>query len=137
LDVTRVRINTDGASKGNPGPAAIGVLIKDEAGHVLATVSKRIGNTTNNQAEYRAVIAGLEKAISLGARQVVVETDSELIARQLLGLYKIKNAGLRTLYQQAIKLTGSLDSFNITSVPRERNAEADRLANQAFRTSHH
>ena len=132
LDATRVRINADGASRGNPGPAAIGVIIKDEEGRLLAGVSRRIGNATNNQAEYRAIITGLEKAISLGARRVVVASDSELVVRQILGLYKIKKAALRSLYQEVVRLAGSLDSFSITCIPREQNAEADRLANKAF-----
>ena len=127
-----VFINTDGASRGNPGPAAIGVTIKDSEGRLLASISRRIGVTTNNQAEYRAVIAGLEKAIGLGARCVVVASDSELLVKQLNGQYKIKNAGLRSLYQEVVRLAGSIESFRITSVPREQNAEADRLANRAF-----
>jgi ribonuclease HI len=127
-----VIINTDGASRGNPGPAAIGVTIKDSDGRLLASVSRRIGVTTNNQAEYRAIIAGLEKAIGLGARRVRVKSDSELVVKQIRGHYKIKNVALRPLYQQVVRLTGSLDSFDIACVPRERNTEADRLANQAF-----
>ena len=127
-----VFINTDGASRGNPGPAAIGVTIKDSEGRLLASISRRIGVTTNNQAEYRAVIAGLEKAIDLNAQSVVVASDSELLVKQLNGQYKIKNAGLRSLYQEVVRLAGSIESFRITSVPREQNAEADRLANRAF-----
>jgi ribonuclease HI len=127
-----VIIHTDGASRGNPGPAAIGVTIKDSEGRRLASISRRIGVTTNNQAEYRAVIAGLEKAIGLGAHRVLVKSDSELMVKQLQGLYKIKNVTLRTLYQEVVKLTGSLDSFDIACIPRELNAEADALANRAF-----
>ena len=127
-----VFINTDGASRGNPGPAAIGVTIKDGDGGLLASISRRIGVTTNNQAEYRAVIAGLEQAVSLGARRVMVQSDSELLVKQINGQYKIKNAGLRPLYQEVVRLTGSLESFDITCIPREQNAEADKLANKAF-----
>jgi ribonuclease HI len=127
-----VIINTDGASRGNPGPAAIGVAIRDSRGRLLESISRRIGVTTNNQAEYRAIIAGLEKAIGLGARRVLLRSDSELLVKQLKGQYKIKNAALRLLYQQVVKLAGPLGSFDIEYVPRERNAEADALANRAF-----
>jgi ribonuclease HI len=127
-----VVINTDGASRGNPGPAAIGVTIRDSRGRLLESISRHIGITTNNQAEYRSIIAGLEKAIGLGARRVLVRSDSELLVKQLKGQYKIKNAALRLLYQEVIRLAGPLDSFDIEYVPRERNAEADALANRAF-----
>ncbi len=127
-----VVINTDGASRGNPGPAAIGVTIKDSRGQPLASISRHIGNTTNNQAEYRAIIAGLEEAIRLGFRHILVKSDSELVVKQIQGRYKIKNVALRPLYQEVVRLTGSLESFNIAYVPRERNAEADALANKAF-----
>ena len=91
-------INTDGLSKGNPGTAAIGATIKDERGKMLATISKRIGITTNNVAEYQALIAALQKAIKLGGTQVVIRADSELMIRQLNGRYKIKSEGLKPLY---------------------------------------
>lgn len=130
--IDTVFIGTDGASRGNPGPAAIGVTIKDGDGRPLATISKRIGVTTNNQAEYRALIAGLEKAIGMGARRAAVASDSELLVRQINGQYKIKNAGLRPLYQEVVRLIGSFESFQINCVPREQNAEADALANKAF-----
>jgi ribonuclease HI len=132
LSIDKVTIYTDGAARGNPGPAAIGVVIKDETGQTIATISKRLGNTTNNQAEYRAAIAGMEKAIKLGARHILIKSDSELVVKQLKGLYKIKNAALRPLYQEIVRLTGSLDSFNISYIPRARNAAADALANKAL-----
>jgi ribonuclease HI len=97
-------IYTDGAARGNPGPAAIGVDIRDEAGNTIASISRRLGITTNNQAEYRAIIAGLEKAIGLGARRIVIKSDSELAVKQLNGQYKIKNTALRPLYQQIVRL---------------------------------
>ena len=127
-----VIIHTDGASRGNPGPAAIGVTIKDETGTLLAVVSQRLGFTTNNQAEYRAVIAGLEKALKLGAKKVTLYSDSELVVRQLGGRYKVKNAALAPLYQEVVKLIGRLESFKAVNVPRGRNAEADALANRAL-----
>ena len=125
-------MHTDGAARGNPGPAAIGVTLKDEKGNLLDTVSKYLGVTTNNQAEYRAVIAGLEKALKLGAKQVTLYSDSELVVRQILGRYKVKNAGLLPLYQEALKLIGKLDNFKAINVLRGKNAEADALANQAL-----
>lgn len=132
MNVRKVIINTDGAARGNPGPAAIGATIKDETGKLMAHISRRIGITTNNQAEYRAVIAALEKAINLGAKHVVVKSDSELVVKQINGRYKIKNAALRPLYQEVVKLTGSLESIKVSYVPRARNAEADALANKAL-----
>ena len=125
-------INTDGAARGNPGPAAIGAVIKDEGGRIVATISRRIGQATNNQAEYRAIIAGLEKAIKLGARQVRVFSDSELAVKQINGRYRVKNASLRELYEKVVKLTGALESFSITHVRRTKSAAADSLANRAL-----
>jgi ribonuclease HI len=125
-------INTDGASRGNPGPAAIGATVKDRDGRLLAGIHRCIGVTTNNQAEYRALIAGLEKAISLGARRVLVKADSELLVKQIQGRYKIKNAALRPLYLEAVRLASSLDAFDIKYIPRGQNTEADALANKAL-----
>jgi ribonuclease HI len=132
LSNNKVTIFTDGAARGNPGPAAIGAVISDESGSVLATVSKCLGTTTNNQAEYCAIIAALEKAVSLGARSAELFSDSQLVVEQICGRYKIKHAALRTLYQDVVRLIGSLESFKITYVPRERNKAADGLANQAL-----
>lgn len=132
MNVKKVIIYTDGAARGNPGPASIGAIIKDETGNVMARLSRRIGITTNNQAEYRAVITALEKAVSLGAKYVILKSDSELVVKQINGRYKIKNAALRPLYQEVVKLTGSLESFTISYIPRAQNAEADALANKAL-----
>ncbi len=131
---TKIIINTDGASRGNPGPAAIGVTLKNDKEELVAVISEKIGITTNNQAEYRALIAGLKKALNLGAKEVVVRADSELMVKQLLGQYRVKNADLKPLFEEARRLTGGLASFKITAIPRERNKEADNLANQAFDT---
>ena len=128
----RLLIHTDGASRGNPGQAAIGATIKDEQGRLLATVSRRIGPATNNQAEYRAVIAALEEAIRRGARRVELYSDSELVVKQLKGDYRVKKAALRPLYQSVVRLAGRLDSFRISCIPRSKNKEADDLANGAF-----
>jgi len=126
-------INTDGTAEPNPGPAAIGATIKDEQGKVIATISQRIGRTTNNQAEYRAIIAALEKAIRLDANQVDVRSDSELVVRQLNGRYRVKKASLKPLYQQVKQLSSQFEGFNITHIPREQNTEADRLASMALK----
>lgn len=128
----KVVIYTDGAARGNPGPGAIGVVIKDEAGAVAAKISQRLGVTTNNQAEYQAIIAGLEKAVGLGAKSADVKSDSELVVNQINGRYKIKNTGLRPLYQKVVQLIGQLESFSISYIPREQNKAADDLANQAL-----
>jgi ribonuclease HI len=132
LNTSKVTIYTDGAARGNPGPAAIGVIIKDETGNIAATISHCLGATTNNQAEYRAIIAGLEKALTLGARRVALKSDSELVVKQINGLYKIKNTALRPLYQEVVRFIGSLESFSISYIPRAQNAAADALANQAL-----
>ena len=126
-------IYTDGGARGNPGPAGIGAIILDEQGNELAIVSEYLGIATNNQAEYMAVIAALEKAVSLGFDEVEIHADSELIVRQINGRYKVKNANLKPLYQKAIDLKSRLKSFTITHIPRNLNKEADRLAGEAVR----
>jgi len=130
--MNKVVIYTDGAARGNPGPGAIGVVIKDEAGAVAAKISQRLGVTTNNQAEYQAIIAGLEKAVGLGVKSADVKSDSELVVNQINGRYKIKNTGLRPLYQKVVQLIGQLESFSISYIPRDQNKAADDLANQAL-----
>ena len=126
-------INTDGLSKGNPGTAAIGATIKDERGKMLATISQRIGVTTNNVAEYKALIAALQKAIKLKATQVEIRSDSELMIKQLNGRYKIKSVGLRPLYLEAAKLLGQFEAVSLKHIPRELNSAADKLANDAVK----
>ena len=133
MDLKRVTIRADGASLGNPGPAAIGATIKDEQGKLITSISRRIGRATNNQAEYRALIAALEAAIRLGARVVDIGLDSQLVVRQIRGEYRVKNATLKPLYQQAKQLLGLLEGFTITHIPREQNTEADNLASMAFK----
>ena len=125
-------IFTDGASRGNPGPAAIGAIVKDETGNNIASISQAIGHTTNNQAEYLAIIAALERAINLGASQVEVRSNSELVTRQLNGQYRVKKASLRPLYLKVKQLQGQLQGLTITCIPRQQNREADRLANLAL-----
>ncbi len=128
----KIILNVDGASRGNPGPAAIGVTLKDGNNRLITGISQRIGITTNNQAEYRALIAGLKKAIELGARKVSVKSDSELMVKQLLGLYRVKKEELKPLNKEVRQLAGGLESFEIVSIPREQNREADKLANKAL-----
>ena len=133
MKIKRVIIFTDGASQGNPGLAAIGAIIKDEQGRVITSISQGIGRTTNNQAEYRAIIAALENAVSLGASQVDMRSDSELVVRQINGRYRVKNASLKPLYQKVKQLQSQLKGFTITHIPRQQNTEADRLASNALK----
>ncbi len=130
--VKKVVIHTDGAAEPNPGPAAIGATIKDERGRPIASISRPIGRATSNQAEYRAIIAALEKAIGLGARQVVLNSDSELVVKQIQGSYRVKKAALKPLYRRVKELQSLLESLTVSHIPRRQNREADRLANQAL-----
>ncbi len=132
MGLKKAVIFADGASRGNPGPAAIGVTIKDKKGKLITFISQRIGRATNNQAEYRAIIAALEEAIRLGAKQVDIKTDSELVVKQIGGEYRVKKATLKPLYQQVKQLQGLLKSFTITHILRQQNIEADKLANRAL-----
>jgi len=133
MKAERVIIHADGASRGNPGPAAIGATIKDAEGKLVARVSRRIGHATNNQAEYQALIAALREAIKIGAKQVDVSLDSELLVKQIRGQYRVKNASLKPLHQKIKQLQSQLQAFTISHIPRQQNKEADRLANMALR----
>ena len=125
------RVRTDGASRGNPGPSAIGVSIEDADGTEVATASETIGHTTNNVAEYRAVIRALELLADLGARRVEFLLDSELIVRQLEGAYRVRNPKLKDLYEAVRRGLGGL-SATFRHIPREENTRADGLANEAL-----
>ncbi|MGH2862965.1 MAG: ribonuclease HI family protein [Solirubrobacteraceae bacterium] len=125
-------LHVDGGARGNPGPAAIGVVVSDLEGRVVTTFSDRIGETTNNVAEYRALLRGLELAAEHGAREVRVINDSELVARQVTGVYRVKHAAMQELHRQAMALLQGYDSWSIQSVPRAQNAEADSLVNEAL-----
>ncbi|MDD4875633.1 MAG: ribonuclease HI family protein [Dehalococcoidales bacterium] len=129
-------IFTDGASRGNPGLAAIGAIILDEQGKIISSISQRIGRTTNNQAEYKAVITALTKAVSLGAQYIDIKMDSELVVKQITGAYRVKKETLKPLHQQVNKLLGLLDGFTISHIPRQQNTEADNLANKALDSNH-
>ena len=122
----------DGASKGNPGPAGIGYSIEKD-GVMIEEYSEFIGETTNNTAEYRALLAALRRLKELGGRQVTVFSDSELIVRQINGLYKVKNQKLQHLHHDAIHSIHEFDSFRILHVPRSQNSHADSLANRALK----
>lgn len=133
MKITRLVICTDGAAEPNPGPAAIGATIKDEQGKLITAISQSIGRATNNQAEYRAIIAALAKAISLGASRVEICSDSELVVRQIKGRYRVKDAALKPLYQQVKQQQCLFEGFTITHIPREENTEADTLASKALK----
>ena len=128
----RVIAYADGASRGNPGPASYGALVLGEDGAVLRTASEAIGRATNNVAEYRGAIAATRLALDLGADELELNMDSELIVRQVEGRYRVKNATLRPLFEQLSALVEQFEAFKIRHVPRERNREADRLANEAL-----
>jgi ribonuclease HI len=125
-------VHVDGGARGNPGPAAIGVVVSEPDGTVIDEHAETIGVATNNVAEYRAVLAGLERAAALGAREIEIDNDSELVARQLTGAYKVKHPAMKPLYEQAISALRGFDSWRIRSVPRAQNARADELVNAAL-----
>ena len=127
--VGRVIINCDGAARGNPGPAGAGAVVVDDEGTVLAEVAEGLGETTNNVAEYTAAIRGLEEAERLGAKRVVLRSDSQLLVNQLTGRYRVKTAHLVPLHRRIRELVVGFDHVTFEHVPRERNVEADRLAN--------
>jgi ribonuclease HI len=127
----KLLINVDGGARGNPGPAAIGVIISDPQGKVLEEVSEPIGVATNNVAEYRAVLRGVETARALGADELELIGDSELVARQLSGAYRVKNAGLVPLYEEVLRALEGM-KWRIRTVPRAQNSRADALVNAAL-----
>jgi ribonuclease HI len=125
-------LHVDGGARGNPGPAAAGAVVSDAAGTVLDEASEVLGVATNNVAEYRGLLLGLRRARELGATELDIFNDSELIARQLTGQYRVKNEALRPLYEQALAELSEFDRWSITSVPRAQNAHADALVNAAL-----
>jgi ribonuclease HI len=125
-------VYADGAARGNPGPAAIGAVVFDDDGEPVAEVSQAIGEATNNVAEYKALIAGLEAAARFAPRKLTVRLDSELLVRQLNGEYRVKAANLKPLYRKVQELLGRFPIVTVEHVPRQRNEWADRLANQAL-----
>lgn len=131
-----LRVYTDGGSRGNPGPSASGAVIKEmdgaHEGKTIATAAKWLGNTTNNQAEYTAIIIGLEKAKELGATVVQMYMDSELAVKQLTGKYKVKNPDIAKRYLEVHNLMTKFSRVSFTHVPREKNAEADAVVNETI-----
>ena len=128
----KVVVHVDGGSRGNPGPAAAASVVSSPSGEVLDEASELLGTVTNNVAEYRALLLGLVRARSLGASEVEVVNDSELIAKQVQGLYKVKHAAMRPLYGEAMAALRAFESWKIRSVPRAQNADADALVNAAL-----
>ncbi len=128
----KATLSTDGGARGNPGPAAYGFVLEAEDGTVLAAEGIAIGVATNNVAEYRALIAGLERALELGVDEVDVVSDSELLVKQMTGEYRVKNEALRALSLQAARLGGKLSGVSYRAVRREHNELADRLVNEAL-----
>jgi len=128
----KVVVHVDGGARGNPGPAAIGVVVSGPDGEVLEEVAERIGVATNNVAEYRALLRGLERARALGAREVEVVNDSELVARQVAGAYKVKHPAMKPLHAEAIAALSEFDRWKVRSVRRADNARADELVNEAL-----
>jgi ribonuclease HI len=124
--------NVDGGARGNPGPAGYGVFIEDESGHPVAELSEYLGHTTNNFAEYSGLLAALDYAVNHGAKALRVISDSELMVKQIKGQYKVNSPSLKDLHTEAKRLIHQLDRFEIRHVLREKNVQADRLANQAM-----
>lgn len=130
--VSHVVLRADGASRGNPGPAAAGVVVEAPDGTVLQSFGRRLGHMTNNAAEYRALLLGLEACRGLGARRVELRLDSELVVRQLSGEYRVKEPTLAPLHAEALQALGQFDGWTVRHVPRAENGAADRLANAAL-----
>ncbi len=133
--VDALALYIDGASRGNPGPAGIGVVIKDGRNRVVAEISEFIGRFTNNVAEYRALVRGLEEAKILGAQAVTVRSDSDLLVSQLKGSYRVKSPDLSPLYLEANRLLHGFTRYTVHRIPRAQNAAADALANRAIDTA--
>jgi ribonuclease HI len=128
----KVVVHVDGGARGNPGPAAAAAVLSTPAGDVLDEAHELLGVATNNVAEYRGLLLGLARASALGADEVEVVNDSELVAKQINGQYKVRHADMRPLYEQALEALGGFRRWSIRSVPRAQNAQADALVNQAL-----
>jgi ribonuclease HI len=128
----KVIVHVDGGARGNPGPAAAACVISTPHGEVLAEHAELLGRQTNNVAEYRALLLGLAKARELGAEEVEVIGDSELIAKQVNGVYKVKHEAMKPLYLDAMKALRGFESWSVRTVPRAENARADALVNKAL-----
>ena len=128
----RVVVHVDGGARGNPGPAAAAAVISTPDGEVLDEAMEVLGVATNNVAEYRGLLLGLRRARDLGATEVDIVNDSELVAKQLTGAYKVKHAAMRPLYLEAMRALREFERWSVRSVPRAENAHADALVNQAL-----
>lgn len=128
----KAMLNTDGGARGNPGPAAIGVVIRDESGNILNEFGKRIGVGTNNEAEYKALVYGLNALKKLDIDSCVCNLDSELVVKQLNGQYKVKEPRMRILYDEVKELAKGFVEINFVHVPRKDNSHADKLVNEAL-----
>jgi ribonuclease HI len=128
----RLILYIDGASRGNPGRAGAGIWITNGGGGKISEVSRYLGHKTNNQAEYWALLLGLKEAKRLGGEAIQIFTDSELVERQIKGIYRVKDSNLKSLHKTVLQSLKTFSSFEIESIPREENKEADRLANQAI-----
>ena len=127
-----MRVFTDGAARGNPGLAGAGAVILDEKGRVLARLGRFLGKQTNNVAEYQGLLLGLRRARQMGAREVEVRADSQLLIRQLQGKYAVKNEVLKRLHEEALALLRSFERYELTHIPREQNTLADEMSNRAI-----
>jgi len=133
--VKKYILYTDGAARGNPGPAGAGAYLCTEEGEVVAEIAEYLGETTNNVAEYQGLIVGLKKLIEMGAQEVEsleIRADSELMVRQIQGKYRVKHPNLKPLFAEAIGLLKKIGKYSIKHIPREENSEADRLSNLAI-----
>lgn len=130
--MAKLTVNVDGGARGNPGPAAIGVVVRDADGAVVESVGETIGRQTNNVAEYQALLRGIELAAAHGATEVELIGDSELVVRQVEGRYKVKNAVMKDLHAEAKKALAKFDRWSIRHVKRAQNADADKLVNEAL-----
>jgi ribonuclease HI len=132
MGIEHLILYIDGASRGNPGRAGAGVRITDEEGRKISEVSRYLGHKTNNEAEYWALLLGLREAKRLGGEALRIFTDSELVERQIRGVYRVRDLNLKALHKAVLQDLNGFSSFEIESIPREENKEADRLANQAI-----
>ena len=128
----KVVVHVDGGARGNPGPAAAAAVVSDEHGETLDEAAVTLGEATNNVAEYRGLLLGLERAKALGATEVEVVGDSELVAKQIGGTYKVKHPAMKPLYQEAMAALRGFEKWVVRTVPREHNARADELVNEAL-----
>jgi ribonuclease HI len=128
----RLRVYSDGAARGNPGPAGAGAVLLDDTGNVIAELGRYLGDQTNNVAEYEGLLLGLRRALALGASEIEVLADSQLVIRQLAGVYRVRNAGLRPLFDEAKRLLARFRRVELRHIPREMNGAADEMSNRAI-----